>query len=153
MGLSQSTTEDEKSVKTLSHPITGQSILKPHKNKSADALEPGGNHLKNIDLEEEEIQKNFSCQKGAKINPEKFNGPAEKPKTANKAFGGISDFLLFFENRNPQMKEFAKHFTSLEYTQNSEFSITQLDSFTTVHPSNGPCANFGHFWKMRVFDQ
>ena len=52
------------------------------------------------------------------INPERFFG-AEKPKTANEAFGSIGDFLLFFENRNLEIKAFANTFHEMEKTQDS----------------------------------
>lgn len=58
------------------------------------------------------------------VHSEKFNGPLEKPKTANKAFGSISDFLLFFENRNPEIKKFAEKFQEMEEMRNKESSLS-----------------------------
>lgn len=46
---------------------------------------------------------------------ERFIG-VDKPKTYNKAFGCLEDFLLFFENRGPEIKEFASIFKQIEAT-------------------------------------
>ena len=51
-------------------------------------------------------------------DPERFHG--EKPKTANKAFGRISDFLSFFKNRNSQINKFDTRFEKMQKTEKED---------------------------------
>ena len=50
------------------------------------------------------------------LHKKRFYG-IEPPKTYNKTFGSIKDFLSFFENRGPEIKRFATIFKEVEASQ------------------------------------
>jgi len=92
-----------------------------------------------------QMKKEESMIQNEESHSEKFNGPLEKPKTANKAFGSIADFLLFFENRNAEIKAFAKRFQEMEQVD-KKFSY---GSFTILNADIAP-ALYRSFTNIQV---
>ena len=62
-----------------------------------------------------------TVRKGKKL---KIFFGAETPKTYNSVFGSLEHFLLFFENRGPNIKRFADLFRQVETSQDfSPFNL------------------------------
>lgn len=77
-------------------------------------------------------EKYFETSEELKMNEEEENSRKkrffgeETPKTYCKAFGSLKDFLLFLENRGPDIKKFANVLSEIEVSKDFNYFLGEL---------------------------